>query len=98
MGWVYLKKITVHNPKGVKNNQQAEKAKRITGASGLKIAFVDNLKPQADQVMNGIREQFAKQGIETTGFSKTDNPTPVPVAIVQTIKENYHGMVTGVGD
>jgi hypothetical protein len=95
---MYLEKITVHNPRGVRGSQQVSKAQRVLTTDGLKIAFLDNLKPQADQVMNGVREVFGKQGIETAAFSKNDNPTPVPVQIVQHIKENYHGMVTGVGD
>jgi hypothetical protein len=93
-----LERLAVLNPTGRVENQQTKAVSKLDRIDGEKIAFLDNLKPQSDQVLNGIRDLFEKWGVETAGFKKIDNPTPVPEIVVQEIRQKYHAMVTGVGD
>lgn len=91
-------KVDVLNPTAVKVKKDKKDITKLESFEGKRVAFLDNLKPQSDQVLNGIRNFFEEQGIETKVFKKLDTPTPVPEPVVQEIKEKFHAVITGVGD
>jgi hypothetical protein len=93
-----MQKFTVYNPKGEKANGRMAVASKIANISGAKIAFLDNLKPQSDRVLQGIADKLQKHGVNPTFFKKNDTPEQMPDSVIQQIKDHHHAMVTGVGD
>ncbi|RTR29955.1 hypothetical protein EKG37_13710 [Robertmurraya yapensis] len=91
-------RIDVLNPVAVTGMKDKKDVSKLEKLEGKAIAFLDNLKPQSDQVLFGIRDYFEKRGIRTKVFRKIDTPTAVPEPVVQEIKEKYHAVITGVGD
>jgi hypothetical protein len=88
----------VHVPKPIDKKEKNTLAPKLSNVRAKNIAFLDNLKPQSDHVLNGISEQIENDIASFQMFKKIDTPTPLPEGVVEVIKENYHGMVTGVGD
>lgn len=93
-----LRKKRVYRPKAVIETENTEKAPRLQSFEGVRIAFLDNLKPQSDQVLQGIQEYFQQQNVETEMFKKIDTPIEVPQEVVQQIRQSFHAVITGVGD
>ena len=93
-----MEQLDVLNPLGIKQNHNVKTNSKLNCLEGKKIAFLDNLKPQSDQVLNGIIDKFGQWGMECGLFRKMDTPTPVPGSVAQEIRQKYHAMVTGVGD
>ena len=90
--------IEVLNPIATSVKKTTNAVSKLDQIEGKRIAFLDNLKPQSDQVLNGLKDFFAHSGNETAMFRKIDTPTPVPEPVVQEIKQKYHAVITGVGD
>lgn len=93
-----MQSIQVHVPKPIDKKERTALAPKLTNVSSTKIAFLDNLKPQSDHVLYGISEKIEVRISSFQMFRKIDTPTPLPEDVVEEIKKNYHGMVTGVGD
>lgn len=88
----------VYNPEGIKQQDDVEITERLSTISGKNIAFLDNLKPQSDKVLQGIYEVLKKHDITSEFYKKIDTPTPLPENVVQEVKNKFHCMITGVGD
>lgn len=93
-----IKTKIVYNPRGIAEEDQAEITERPSSIEGMEIAFLDNLKPQSDKVLQGVYDELQKFKIGSGFFSKIDTPTPVPENVVQEVKNKFHCMITGVGD
>ncbi len=93
-----MKKIDVLNPVAVTVKKDKKEVSKLEQLEGKYVAFLDNLKPQSDKVLNGIRDYFEEKGIRTKVFKKIDTPTAVPEIVVQEIQDKYHAVITGVGD
>jgi predicted GTPase len=90
--------IEMLNPSAKVEKKESNSVSKLERIEGKRIAFLDNLKPQSEHVLYGIKDFFDKYDNDTAVFKKIDTPTPVPEPIVQEIKDKYHALVTGVGD
>jgi hypothetical protein len=91
-------RILVHVPKPIDKKEKSTLAPKLSDLNSANIAFLDNLKPQSDHVLNGISEEIQNHIASFKTFKKIDTPTLLPDDVIGEIKENYHGLVTGVGD
>jgi hypothetical protein len=95
---IVLGSILVHVPKPIDKKVKSTLAPKLSDLSNANIAFLDNLKPQSDHVLNGISELAQERVASIKMFKKIDTPTLLPDDVIGEIKENFHGMITGVGD
>jgi hypothetical protein len=93
-----VESILVHVPKPIDKKVKSTIAPKLSDLSSANIAFLDNLKPQSDHVLIGISEKTQGRIASLQMFRKIDTPTLLPDDVIEEIKNNFHGMVTGVGD
>lgn len=78
---------------------EARLAPRPTTLGGLRLALLENTKPNASVVLTEIASQLKKHGVDDVQlYAKSYFGTPVDEALMQRILKNSDFAIAGIGD
>jgi hypothetical protein len=91
------KVIEVLSPVGIRRTERRPLAARPQSLAGRVIGLMDNNKPGARQLLEGIKDELAHRGVQTFFYRRKAHPSG-PSPYVEEVAARSDAVVGALGD